>query len=211
MIRPANRDNIREIAECHRAAFPGSFSSALGLAYVKKMLEWYVEDESAFLLFLREENKCIGYCGGMVRSKPGMGSASSMAQYSFNQAILSILVRPWLIFHRELRAKYIFVLRNIWHKIVGTRREKRMVTESAKTEPYVALVVIGVRSELQGKGYGSQLLKAFENKVIDLGYTKMLLTVISDNKKAIKAYERNGWVITQIRGKSTSMEKVVKT
>ncbi len=212
MIVTANNLNLKEIAACHCAAFPKSFSSALGLAYVEKMLEWYIADESAFLFYLREDDRCIGYCGGMIRSTPGMGSASSMTQYSFNQAIQSFLIRPWLIFHPELRAKYLFVLKNLWYKIIGKAKKGNESTsrnDEPSFKPYVALVVIGVRGELQGKGYGSVLLKAFEKRAIELGYFKMLLTVLSNNFKAIKSYERNGWRVTKTNEKSTSMEKII--
>ncbi len=214
MIETAHTENLKEIAQCHCVAFPKSFSSALGLAYVEKMLAWYLSTETAFLFYFKEGGQCIGYCGGMIRSTPGMGSASSMTQFSFNQAVQSFLIRPWLIFHPELRAKFLFVLKNLWYKVIGKANNSNTIaTENTPVsfEPYVALVVIGVRNELQGKGYGSLLLQAFEKKTIELGYGKMSLTVLSENLKAIKSYERNGWMITKVNGKSTSMEKLLNT
>ena len=74
-------------------------------------------------------------------------------------------------------------------------------------EPYAGLVVIGTRPDFQGKGYGSMLLQEFEKNVVQRGFKKMILTVNADNDKAIKSYQRNGWTITNLSGKSATMSK----
>jgi ribosomal protein S18 acetylase RimI-like enzyme len=209
IIKEAQELDLSMIAECHISAFPKSLSSALGIRYVTKMLAWYLSSDQTFLFFFKEEQVVKGYCGGMIRKSAGAGSASSMAQFSFDQAIRSFLLRPWLIIHTELRAKYLFIGRNLWARLNRLVNRNQKITSANSTifEPYVALVVIGVRGEAHGKGYGSLLLQEFERRTILLGYKKMLLTVLTNNDKAIKSYERNGWVVTQVNGKSTSMEK----
>jgi len=211
-IKVATTADLGKIAICHRAAFPASLSTALGLDYVKKMLGWYLSTENTFLFYLEAEGRCIGYCGAMIRKEAGMGSASSMAQYSFDRALQSFLVRPWLLLHRELRAKYLFIGRNLWTRIkrLATGKQKNAPTAPAVFDPYVALVVIGVSESEQGKGYGSQILQEFERRTVQLGYKKMLLSVLTNNSKAIKSYKRNGWVATNVNGKSTSMEKNIE-
>jgi ribosomal protein S18 acetylase RimI-like enzyme len=70
--------------------------------------------------------------------------------------------------------------------------------------------VIGVHPEFQGKGVGDQLLKAFEQKSIALGYRRMSLTVLTNNSKAINAYKRNGWRVVEKVGLAMRMEKYVE-
>lgn len=208
-IKEAKTEDLEKIAICHREAFPASLSTALGLNYVKAMLGWYLSREDAFLFYIESEGRCLGYCGAMMKNKAGMGSASSMAQYSFNQAIRSFLVRPWLVFHAELRAKYLFIGKNVWTRIKRMARgnSKNLTNAPAIFDPYIGLVVIGVRADEHGKGFGSQILQEFERKTIQLGYKKMALTVLTNNSKAIKSYVRNGWEVTLVNGQSTSMEK----
>ncbi len=210
-IKTAITEDLEKIAACHGAAFPASLSSALGRAYVKKMLGWYLSSDSTFLFYMESEGQCLGYCGAMIRKTAGVGSASSMAQFSFDQALRSFGVRPWLVLHAELRAKYLFIGRNLWTRLkrLVNHNQKNTSTNSAIFEPYVALVVIGVKADEHGKGYGSLLLQEFERRTVERGYTKMLLSVLTDNSKAIKSYQRNGWMITKVNGKSTSMEKRV--
>lgn len=142
------------------------------------------------------------------------GSASGMAQHSFNAAIQAFLLRPWLIFHPEVRAKWPLLWRNIQMKL-GLRPRVHFSAEqkSAKVQnPQVGLVVIGVNPAYQGKGYGSLLLQEFERKAVeDYGITKLQLTVKANNAKAIRAYERNGWQRGDLNGTSLQMTKTVTT
>ncbi len=211
IIKEALESDLSRIAECHISAFPKSLSSALGTRYVTKMLGWYLSLDRTFLFFLEEEDLVMGYCGGVIKegNMAIMGSASSMAQYSFDEGIRAFLHRPWLMFHPELRAKYLFVGKNLWTRLKRFFRadQKKQNQTSGIIVPYVALIVIGVRADKQGKGYGSMLLQEFERKTIELGYKKMLLTVLTNNIKAIKSYEKNAWVIANSTKQSTTMEK----
>lgn len=211
-IRQAHESDLERIAECHISAFPESLSSALGKRYVTKMLGWYLSSEQTFLFFGEDDHRVVGYCGGMIkREATAIGSASGMAQFSFNEAVRAFLMRPWLILHPELRTKYLFIGKNIARRLTGSQRNSEIVTSSAVTsfEPYSALVVIGVRVDAQGKGYGSLLLKEFENRTEKLGFRKMLLTVLTKNSQAIKSYARNGWKKTDVNSKSTTMLKYI--
>jgi len=206
-IKIAKQENIQRIALCHRAAFPDSLSTALGLDYVSVMLSWYLSNENTFLFFVDENNHCLGYCGGMVRTKQGVGSASSMAQYSFNSAVKSFMLKPWLLLHPEIGTKYKFIFKNIANRFL---KRKDNIGDAGKSfEPYAGLVVIGVDPYYQGKGYGSLLLKEFENISRQRGLRKLILTVNSYNTQAINSYSKNGWKIVQVKEKSTSMEKLL--
>ncbi len=205
-IITATMQSLSPIARCHRAAFPASLSSALGHDYVAKMLSWYLSTDNTFLFCVNEGDQCVGYCGGMMKTGVGVGSASSMAQYSFNAAMKAFLLRPWLVFHKEIRAKFPFIWKNIVNRFV--KRNKKITSHSTVPfEPYVGLVVIGVDPVYQGKGYGSLMIQEFEKITQQHGLKKMTLSVRSDNAKAISSYLKNGWLITRDDGGSTSMEK----
>jgi len=204
-IITASTQNLSSIARCHRAAFPASLSSALGHDYVEKMLGWYLSSENTFLFCVNEGDQCVGYCGGMVKTIWGVGSASSMAQFSFNAAVKSFLLRPWLVFHKEIRAKFPFIVRNLVNRFI--RKKKNLGDATIVFEPYVGLVVIGVDPAYQGKGYGSLMLQEFEKIAKQRGLKKMILSVRSDNAQAINSYLKNGWVTTRNDGNATSMEK----
>lgn len=203
--------DLDAVARCHRAAFPKALSTAMGQQYVMKMLEWYIADERAFIFFLTEDERCVGYCGGLkFTGIPRMGSASSMIQYSYNQAVKTFLLRPWLFLHPEFITKYKLAFRNLIKRIrrlLGIEENVQITPDQRPVEPHTGLVVIGVDPQVHSKGYGSLLLQEFERFSSDLGFAKMSLTVRTDNNRAIKSYLRNGWITSRVDGNSTSMEK----
>ena len=68
MIEKSTYENLKNIAHCHRDAFPQSFSSKLGQAYCMKMFEWYLSTDKTFLLHLIVDNQIVGYCGAEIYS-----------------------------------------------------------------------------------------------------------------------------------------------
>lgn len=212
-IVDATFQDLTRLAQCHRAAFPNALSSVMGQQYVEKMLEWYLVDDRAFIFFVEEDHQCVGYCGGFkFDGTERVGSASSMIQHSYHQAVRTFLTRPWLFFHPEFIPKYKLAAKNVWRRLKSILG----ITEKIKPKPrelpppHTGLIVIGVHPGVQGKGYGSLLLQEFERVSISLGYKMMMLTVRTDNHQAIKSYLRNGWKITQVEGKSSTLEKHVE-
>ena len=190
--------DLNSIARCHRSAFPGSLSSKLGLSYCMKMLSFYLEDDRGVLFHLTDGTNIVGYCGGLLNKVPGRhGSATSMTQHTFRSLLLSLVIRPWLVFHYEIRANIPLIVKNIRLRFSGGAAKKNIPSLAQNKEfiPSMGLVVIGVSPEHQGKGFGSLLLKEFESRAQNEGFRRIHLSVHKDNHQAITAYKRNGWVV----------------
>lgn len=212
-IIKAKPEHLTRIAKCHQHAFPKSLSSAMGVTYLSKMFDWYLVDSRAFLFFISQNEVCVGYCGGLkFDGTARVGSASSMIQHSFNMAVKTFLMKPWLFFHPEFLPKYKLASKNVLKRIkfiLGIKEQSKPLNVD-EAEPHTGLIVIGVDPNVQGKGYGSQLLQEFERVSKNLGFVKMMLTVRTDNHQAIKSYLRNGWNAVKVEANSTTMEKLVK-
>lgn len=175
-----------------------------------KMLSWYLEDDRGDLFHLDENETITGYCGGILNLEAGKhGSATSVTQYTFKTLLTSFLLKPWLIFHPEIRKRFPFIWRNIKLKL---NRSKPTVSGIIKEDenvfiPSMGLVVIGVSPEYQGRGYGTILLREFERRAIEKGLKKIHLSVKKDNAQAIGAYLKNGWVIGKTGEEELSMYK----
>lgn len=209
-LRKAKMSDLEKIALCHQLAFPQALSTRLGKKIVRKMLEWYLADPKRFLLWIEKDNQCIGYVGGMVSDGSQVhGSASGTIQYAFNELFCALVVRPWLWFHPEIVSRYKLILKNIYFRITKYNKPFKERKKHLLSASYVGLVVIGVHPQYQGKGYGALLLESFERKTIELGYKRMSLTVLMHNHPAIKSYTRNGWMISEYKGKSVNMQKIV--
>lgn len=178
------------------------------------MLSWYLSTNKAFLYhILDQDGNSAGYCGGIITDGTlSTGSASGMAQHTFKAAIWAFITHPWVLFHPEVRSKWPLMWKNILMKF-GLRPKQHFTSEAKQkmaADPKVGLVVIGVAPEHQGQGFGSELLKEFERRAIEeYGIFTLSLSVLANNKKAIKAYERNGWTKGKQSGISLSMRKKI--
>jgi len=209
-IRLTELSDLKEIAACHKAAFPESLSSKLGVAFRKKMLSWYVLDDRGIIFHITDKGKIIGYCGGLIAKLPGLpGAATSITQFSFKVFISSFMLRPWLIFHPENVSRLSFIVRNILLKL-GLKKLKNI--EQIKQENFQSfwgLVVIGVDPNYQGKGIGSALLQEFERLAGIDKVNRISLSVKSTNLKAIKSYISNGWFINNSTIDSLNLMKIL--
>ena len=60
----------------------------------------------------------------------------------------------------------------------------------------VELFYLAVDPDAWGLGVASRLLRRIDERARDLGHDRLELWVIEDNERAIKTYERAGWVPT---------------
>lgn len=206
MTEVASFDDLALVAKCHSRAFPRSLSVKLGARYTSKMLEWYLNSDDRFLIAELANGKCYGYLGGYVRHGSSRhGSTSSMIQHTFQAAVASILIRPWLWLHPEVLSKLGLIIRNVGYKL-GYRPLAKI---SEMKEPYVSLVVIGVDPSTEGRGIGRELLSTFDAIAKRKGVRLGVLSVKRSNKRAIKFYEKMGWVTSGFQKQSVVMSKSI--
>lgn len=194
-IQEAGIDDLRSIAQCHQEAFPQSFSSALGLQFLIKNFRWYLDHPDAFLLVVRNDSGTIlGYAGGLLMHEKSLhGSSTGIMQYAFSKAVLAMLIKPWLLFHPEMLPNYRLIMKNVLLKLFPSKKQANPLASSKKRIRSLGLVVIGTSKSARGKGVGSTLLQAFEEKGRVLQAERLHLSVKKINKTAIQTYERNGW------------------
>ena len=210
MIKPTDSNDLERVAACHISAFPGALSSALGKAYVSKMLGWYLQDKHRFLFHYEKNGEVLGYCGG-IYFHPDIRetSASGMLRFSMKDALAGIIRRPWLLLHPELLRKLPLIVKNIKRAIFGVSRKRYQAWQDTlkEIEPHLGLIVIGVAKKARGQGIGSILLQEFEKYADQYDVGKLSLTVKSRNATAIAAYQKNGWRPAQRQGSSVTMYK----
>jgi ribosomal protein S18 acetylase RimI-like enzyme len=210
MIITTSKKHLANVALVHMNAFPNSISSKLGQKYCIKMLEWYLISSNAFLFHFEIDSKIVGYCGGKVAGSHGSGSTTVMLQYTFLQAIKSMILRPWLFFNQYMITNYSIIINNILIKLkIKKKRSQYLNKKEINNFIEVGLVVIGVKKNKQGLGYGSKLLIEFEKRSKSLGARKINLSVKSSNTTAIKSYSRNGWELEKSDIHLATMYKLI--
>lgn len=210
ICRDTKQSDLYAVAQCHEKAFPDALSTKLGHEFCSRMMSWYIESDRGMMFHLEQDGEILGYVGGIKIRVPGLpGSATSITQYSFKAFIWAFILRPWLFFHPENLKRVSFIWRNIRLKlgsgVKSTAESKPDISQNFI--PSMGLVVIGLSPEHQGKGFGSVLLKEFEERARKEGFKKINLSVKSSNYQAITAYKKNGWEISRGSDVELSMYK----
>lgn len=208
-LADTNPKQLYKIAACHSACFPNSLSTKLGFNYVVKSMEWFLVNPNRFLFHVQEGDNIIGYCGGFVPRFYGDGSSSGMLQHAFSNAVAGIIRKPWLILNEEVRPHYRFLWLNIKRKLSG----KSIPLDSKNSEPkipqHVGLVVIGVHPDYRGSGVAKLLMEEFENKAKSYHKQELILSVKTNNHRAINAYKKFGWNILTEQKHTYIMNKLI--
>lgn len=206
-LQNSSHKHLDALAICHAECFPASLSTKLGMAYIKKTLEWFLVDDNRFLFHAEVNGNITGYCGGFIPRGFGDGSSSGMLQYAFKEAVLGILKNPLLVFNKEVREFYPFIFRNIKNKIFGKPKIKSVDSSNRPRQKYTGLVVIGVLPAFRGTDVFPALMNYFEAQSKLRNVLLLNLSVRKDNDRAVAAYKKFGWQVTEEHLKSFVMQK----
>jgi len=182
-IVPLSEDYISEITNTHFQVFHGYLNTQLGRTYIHNFLRWFSTYEDGFsYVVLDPSGKAVGYLVG----------ASEGYHYQMNKALMftvfkSLLRNPLLLLNNNL-LKVLFNRIKSMFKLEGTNSHN-----SNLSEPIALLISIGICQSSQGRGYGSAIVRHFEDNVTERGFKSIVLSVYSENLVARKFYEKNGW------------------
>jgi GNAT superfamily N-acetyltransferase len=212
-LQVSQLSDLHEIVNCHKDAFPAALSTKQGSRFISKMMEWYISSDRGVLFHVcDDEGEMAGYCGGIVTRKPGLlGAVSSISQFAFKDFLKSYLRKPWLLLHPENLKKSPYILKNLMIRFGFKKKVGQVSTkEEEDFQPFMGLVVIGVKKKYHGKGYGSILLQEFERVAkTQRDIKRIQLSVKAHNEKAIKSYLRNGWQVSKADSQVKQLFKVI--
>jgi len=209
LIQQTQLSQVNSVAICHQFCFPSSFAAKLGMSYNKKTLEWFLAGNNRFLFHVLDNERVIGYCGGFQSTGLGDGSTSGMMQYAMKEAAMGMLRKPWLFFNKDVLKFYPLIVKNIFKKITAKKNKIVAASNTANKINVIGLVVIGVHPDERGKGCFELLMRHFEEICRQRGAAKMTLSVKASNKRAIAAYKKAGWLISNQTSQAIEMHKAV--
>ena len=132
-------------------------------------------------------------------------------RHAMFQAIKGVLLHPSLLFSREIRPFYPLIFRNIKKKLFPflNRKNSNQFSHLIPFENRLGLVIIGVVPDFRGKGAFELLMKTFEREADERKISRLVLSVKPENKRAINAYLKLGWKISETRKNSIEMQKFI--
>ena len=183
--------DLKAIADCFMLCFPDSFAVLLGNKTVEKSLEWFLKDENRFLIHVEANGVIVGFMGGFSPQFVGDGAKSGMLRQSFKTAFLTILTKPSLLFHEEVRKYVPAFIKNIYLRI--RKPVKKTNTATDKYFENVLISTMGVHPAHRRNGYAQMLLSQAEMYGAKYNRQQLHLSVKKKNTSAIEAYTKAGW------------------
>jgi ribosomal protein S18 acetylase RimI-like enzyme len=214
-LRLASDEDLDRIAEIHVAAFPDSAISLLGTDVARAYYDWQLHGhENPYIVVAEADGRVIGFVvGGISR-----GALSGFMRHHLGVVIRAGLRRPHLLIvdprvRRRVRtgAK---ALRT------SVRRSSRGGTGAAVAHgepdggrgdagrrPSFGILSIAVDPAARGTGTATMLIDSAEREARARGSASMHLSVHPGNTRAVRFYEREGWVRVPDEGWTGFMHK----
>lgn len=172
MIRQMLPGDAGVVAEAHLASFPGFFLSSLGPSFLAQYYRALCQfPRGIAYVYLDERERPAGFVAG---------TADPSGFYS------SLLRRYWLRFGL---ASFSAVMRNP-AAALRLLRAVRLPSSAPAGERIAGLFSLGVRPDMQGKGAGGMLVKAFLSEARRRGSRSVFLTTDRDNNQAVNEFYR---------------------
>lgn len=189
VVSTATRADLRDMARCHAAAFPGEFLTALGAGLLKELYGHLARDPEGICLVARDGR---GHLLGLVAG----GAPAARARFIRRRVprhFVTLLVRA--LGDPSVRARMLLHARSLISGMFRKSEVRR--SDSPSPVAHAALLSICTDPAARGMGVGRLLMDAFETVAARSGYAAARLSVRPHNAEAIALYLRAGWRIVR--------------
>lgn len=177
-IRKVGTADYRVLAEKHIEVFPDFFMSTLGLSFLQTYYKYVLRHPDTVSFFAEIEGEVVGYVVGRMQTKGFLKSVVRRNPIPFFwQGVKLVFTHPKSLMR---------IFKNF---------EKRQSDGAFQdSQNYGEIGLIGISSEMKGKGIGRLLLKQIETVLLNHNVTKLSLTTdYFDNEYTLAAYKAWGF------------------
>lgn len=199
-IRPAVNQDISGIIAVHQRAFPDSLSTKLGKRYLAIFYDWFVSSTSAICFIAVKEGVVIGFVAGDQNGQYYYYHFYGSRYASLRRAALfGVIKNPLAVFSLRRALSMIYpIIKRILSEFLFFKRQntnqERPRPEKDAPQINASLISIAVAPDTMGTKVATQLLNAFVYEATKRKRPFIQLTVNKENRRAIRFYEREGWI-----------------
>ncbi len=186
-VRSLEPDRVPAVVRLHCEVFARSPSGRLGPHYVRGVVRWFLDYDTAVILVAEDaDGQVLGYAFGAP------AAYGPLLRRDLWWTLAGALVRrPWAVLDSEVAATMTSYVRRRF----TTRRRVPAAPPVAPPDSSGdwSLVAIAVSPSHRKSSIGRRLLDEFERRSRDLGASELRLTVTLENESARRFYDRAGW------------------
>ena len=203
MIRQATLQDLNGIAYVHSVCFPDSYSTQLshfktaiggGNLLIDFYLEYMKDNPELFVVADDEEKGIVGFCMGYYMDKD-----DQMHNFLRNNKLRILWKTCLLLFVGN---------KQTWAKILTRFKHKPQISDWTIVNDKYEYILNNQRGDLlsvcllpdyRGKGYAQGMMELYLTAMKEHGRKLCLLSVKTDNLRARRYYERNGFELYRTR------------
>lgn len=179
-IRLVNLGDVNDIVRFHEKQFPEYYLTQLGSSILYRYYEFFITSP---------KNKCF-----LILKKEQIAGIALFVE-NFEEQISEFYSKYKILLARSILKKLLMMNRVVWG---GTfERFSVMLSNSDQQTdlPELTLLSLAISEKYRGQGLGRQLLAFAEEYYTLQEVDSYYLSVLSDNERAIKFYEQNGFIV----------------
>lgn len=182
--RIAHRD-LPSVVEIHKIAFPDSALTAFGDEVVRRYYAWLLDGpHEAVVAGAWLEDRLVGFCAaGIFR-----GAMNGFLRANRSFLASRVVMQPRLLGSPLIRSR----VRSALSITVRFSRFARRRSAPAEA-PQFGVLSIATDPAVRGRGAGRALMLDAERRAVQLGHSRIALTVHPENTRAVAFYEQLGW------------------
>ena len=178
-LKKVNTDNIREISELHKRAFPSFFLTQLGEPFLQTLYSGYMEDMNSGIIVAEDDNEIVGF----------------IAYSNDYPQLYKGLIKKHLIKFAFCSLGAAIRHPSFIKRILGAFKKSESVI---KEEPYVELASICVDPKLENQGTGTELINYLKDIVDFNAYAYINLETDADGNDVVnKFYKKIGFKLAR--------------
>lgn len=178
--------DMAEMAEIHTKCFEDYFLTSFGNELIAKYYEEFFLEDNLFVIAHDENNDIIGFAMGYIH---GSGAKARFEKKYSGRLIKNLLIRCLKL--EKLALKKCFG-RGL--SIISGAMKKNTPSQEDSKKTEGELLSICVLPKWRGHNVAQNLIKQYEELLLEKNITYYSLTVHSDNKRASCFYEKCGFV-----------------
>ncbi len=192
-IEPLAHEHLDGVARVHVQCFPGYFLTNLGVRFLRFFYRDFVDSDLAlgYVAVDGASGEAIGLVAGAV--DPAAFRRWSFQQRPFRKMLIAVgrLFCSARLWGQAARRVFGAIGRRLRAPLGKGKRK----ASSGPADRHASLLSIAVAPEMRGSGVAMKLIRCFERSVVEKGLSRVSLTVLADNERAIRFYEKAGWVV----------------
>jgi ribosomal protein S18 acetylase RimI-like enzyme len=172
----ATLDDVSALVDLHYRCFTKKDHIALrfGKPFIIATYKWFVTSPDTYVVIARLDARLVGFQS--VADRP---YDAPMLRASWPQALLGLLLHPWLAFDPDL-------LRRLWRLLF--RRDQDVLDTQVGT-----LAFIGVDPQVQGRGVGKALVRRALQACHERGMKAVITGVMRQNARSLAMLKGAGF------------------